>query len=103
MKEYNAAFFGLFENVFLTLKKHFNEDTALDLFRELMEKGLSKAYGDNIIKGNTKEFVNLVGERDKNVGLHVEFPVVEEDTLVYEFKTGPYNGQKFDKEFLNEA
>ena len=28
---------------------------------------------------------------------------LEEDTFVYEFKTGPYKGQKFDKEFLNET
>ena len=30
------------------------------------------------------------------------YTILEEDTYVYEFKTGPYKGQKFDKEFLNE-
>ena len=29
--------------------------------------------------------------------------ILEEDTYVYEFKTGPYKGHKFDKEFLNET
>lgn len=27
---------------------------------------------------------------------------LEEDTLVYEYKTGPYEGQKLDKVFINE-
>ena len=28
--------------------------------------------------------------------------ILEDDTLVYEYKTGPYHGQKLDKVFLNE-
>jgi cupin fold WbuC family metalloprotein len=28
--------------------------------------------------------------------------ILEENTLVYEYKTGPYEGQKFDKVFLND-
>ena len=31
------------------------------------------------------------------------YTILEENTCVYEFKTGPYKGQKFDKEFLNET
>ena len=31
------------------------------------------------------------------------YTILEENTLVYEFKTGPYKGQKFDKVLLNEA
>jgi cupin fold WbuC family metalloprotein len=27
--------------------------------------------------------------------------ILEDDTVVYEYKTGPYLGQEFDKEFLN--
>jgi hypothetical protein len=27
--------------------------------------------------------------------------ILEDDTIVYEYKTGPYLGQTFDKEFLN--
>ena len=26
--------------------------------------------------------------------------ILEDDTLVYEFKTGPYEGQEFDKKFI---
>lgn len=28
--------------------------------------------------------------------------ILEDDTIVYEYKTGPYLGQKYDKEFINE-
>jgi cupin fold WbuC family metalloprotein len=29
--------------------------------------------------------------------------ILEDNTLVYEYKTGPYEGQKFDKVFLDEV
>ena len=29
------------------------------------------------------------------------YTILEDDTLVYEYKTGPYEGQKLDKEFLD--
>ena len=31
------------------------------------------------------------------------YEILEEDTIVYEYKTGPYKGVENDKEFLNEA
>ena len=30
------------------------------------------------------------------------YEILEEDTIVYEYKTGPYYGQKLDKEFLKQ-
>lgn len=30
------------------------------------------------------------------------YEILEENTIVYEYKTGPYEGQKNDKEFINE-
>ena len=30
------------------------------------------------------------------------YTILKDDTLVYEYKTGPYKGQKFDKELLSE-
>ena len=30
------------------------------------------------------------------------YTILEDDTLVYEYKTGPYEGQKLDKVFLGE-
>ena len=30
------------------------------------------------------------------------YEILEDNTIVYEYKTGPYEGQKLDKEFLHE-
>lgn len=30
------------------------------------------------------------------------YEILEDDTIVYEYKTGPYEGQEFDKRFLND-
>ena len=30
------------------------------------------------------------------------YEILEDDTIVYEYKTGPYEGQELDKEFINE-
>lgn len=30
------------------------------------------------------------------------YEILEDDTIVYEYKTGPYEGQEFDKVFLNK-
>ena len=94
MKEYNAAFFGLYENWFKLLKKEFGENKAIDLFRKAMETGLSKAYGDSFKKGLTSEFARLVGERDNNVGLLIKFPEISENKLVYQFHTDPFPNLK---------
>ena len=94
MKEYNAAFFGLFENTFKTLKNHYGKETALCLFQEIMETGLSKAYGSDFEKGNPDDFVRVVGERDKNVGLRVEFPEVSNEKIVYQFHDDPFPNLK---------
>lgn len=95
MREYNAAFFGLYENLFIILKENFGEERALDLFRQIMEKGLKKAYDASGFKrGSPKDFVRVVGERDRNLGLHVEFPKITENKIVYRLYTDPFPGLK---------
>lgn len=94
MKEYNAAFFSLYENWFKLIKNEYGENKALELFRKVMETGLTKAYGDNFEKGMPSEFVRLVGERDNNVGLLVKFPEVSDNKLVYQFHTDPFPNLK---------
>ena len=91
---YNAAFFGLFENTFLLLKQEFGEEKALELFSRLMETGLSKSYGSAFEKGNPYEFQRLVQERDNMVGLRVEFPVVNEGQIIYQFHDDPFPNLK---------
>ena len=34
---------------------------------------------------------------------HFKREILEEDTIVYEYKTGPYSGQKMDKIFINKV
>lgn len=31
------------------------------------------------------------------------YQILDEDTIVYEYKTGPYKGQELDKEFIDES
>ncbi len=94
MKEYNAAFFGLYENLFKTLRSEYGEEKALDLFRKVMETGLKSAYGTVFQKGIPAEFIRLVGERDNNVGLKVTFPKVTQNKIIYQFHTDPFPNLK---------
>ena len=95
MKDYNKAFFGLYENTFLVLKQNFGEEKALELFRQIIEKGLKKAYDEmSFKKGNPHDFARVVSERDKNVGLHIEFPIITENKIVYRFYTDPFPNLK---------
>ena len=105
---YNAAFFGLFENTFKLLKKEYGEKKALELFATLMETGLSKSYGTDFKNGDPFEFERLVSERDKLVGLHVEFPSTTMNELVYQFHDDPFpnlkghvNHQDLDKCYMH--
>ena len=91
---YNTAFFGLFENVFKLLKSEYGESKALVLFSKLMELGLSKSYGNDFKKGDPYEFMRIVSERDKLVGLHVEFPFISANQIIYQFHDDPFPNLK---------
>ncbi len=43
-----------------------------------------------------------VGDCSITLGGGHNYLILEDDTLVYEYKTGPYKGQKLDKVFLDE-
>ena len=93
--EYNKAFFGLYENVFLVLKEGFGEEKALETFSKIMRLGLKKSYdASGFEKGSPKDFARVVGERDASVGLKVSFPAVSETKIVYRFHTDPFPGLK---------
>lgn len=90
MKEYNAAFFRLYENLFLVLKQSLGEEKALELFRKVMDKGLKEAYDSvGFQKGNPQSFAKIIRERDDSLGLHTEFPEVSENRIIYQFHTDP--------------
>lgn len=46
----------------------------------------------------------ILGEGDASFTLYGghTYEILEDDTIVYEYKTGPYEGQQLDKVFLNE-
>lgn len=46
----------------------------------------------------------ILGVGDASFTLHGghTYEILEDDTIVYEYKTGPYEGQELDKVFINE-
>jgi cupin fold WbuC family metalloprotein len=42
------------------------------------------------------------GDASFTLGGGHNYLILEDDTIIYEYKTGPYEGQKFDKVFLDE-
>ena len=67
-----------------------------------------------VIKGSVKVIMydlddNIIatpilkeGDCSVTLGGGHTYEILEHGTLVYEYKTGPYKGQKLDKEFMNE-
>lgn len=94
MNPRNEAFFAAHTSWFLAAKEQFGEESALGMLRAVMEKGLGEAYGSGFEKGSPQEFVRLVGERDKSLGLRVEFPEIGESRIVYRFLDDPFPGLK---------
>jgi hypothetical protein len=92
---YNKAFFGLYENMFCVLKETFGKTSALDIMSQTFKKGLKEAYDSmHFQKGVPEDFVRVVGERDRNVGLKIKFPEVSEERIVYQFHTDPFPNLK---------
>jgi hypothetical protein len=48
------------------------------------------------------EPILYAGDSSFTLGGGHNYVILEDDTIVYEYKTGPYEGQINDKEFLNE-
>lgn len=108
MKNYNSAFFNLFENVFLLLKNKYGEEKALEHFAELMQTGLSRSYGENFKTGCFELFSKLVSERDELVGLKVTFRKINDDEFFYMFWDDPFpnlkgqvDAEKLDSCYMN--
>lgn len=67
-----------------------------------------------VVKGKVKCFfydlndelitTQILGAGDCSITLEGghTYEILEDDTVVYEYKTGPYQGQKLDKRFLDE-
>lgn len=85
MKEYNTAFFSLYETWFDALNEEFGKEKTLLLFARVMETMLSKAYGVVLRKNDPQEFIRLVKQRDENVGVTISFHNIRDDQFVYRF------------------
>jgi len=48
------------------------------------------------------EPILYAGDASFTLGGGHNYLILEDDTIVYEYKTGPYEGQIFDKKFINE-
>ena len=94
MKEYNSAFFGLYEIWFKVLKSELDEEKALMLFKTVMETMLENAYGKNFDKGQPLEFIRLVSQRDENVGVKVSFHEITDNSFIYRFHTDVFPNLK---------
>jgi len=93
--EYNAAFFGYVERMFKLVKEEFGEEKALELTATCLEQGLGSAYDSmGFEKGKPEDFARVTGERDKSVGLYVEFPEVTDTRIVYQFHDDPFPNLK---------
>ena len=94
-KEYNSAFFGLYENTFLVYSQKHGQVEALRFLQSLFEYGLKKAYDSmGFTQGSSADFVRVVGTRDNGVGLKIAFPEVSDELIVYQFHTDPFPNLK---------
>lgn len=91
MAEYNTAFFTAYSNLLKVLKEELGEEKALYLFTEVIIRGLKSAYDTmSFTKGNANDFARMLKTRDESVGLKVEFPLISDNKIIYQFHTDPF-------------
>jgi len=109
MKEFNAAFFSLYENVFIAHTKLHGIRNTLEFFTDLFSRTLGEAYlTAGFSRGNIDHFEKVVKERDEGVGLSVAFPLISPNKIIYQFLQDPFpnlkefvNWKELDKTYLN--
>ena len=82
----------------ITKDRHYSEQIAQESWVVIKGKVKCKFYdlddtliAEPILESGDASFTLYGGHT---------YEILEEDTIVYEYKTGPYEGQKLDKEFL---
>ena len=91
--------------------KNINEFLSFDIcfheyVRKIWDKFSEEFSSFSTVEGDTLlTLVDLARRRPASFDLiHVDgghtYEILEEDTIVYEYKTGPYEGQSLDKTFL---
>ena len=82
----------------ITKDRHYTEQIAQESW--VVIKGSVKCKFYDIDNTIIAEPVLNVGDASFTLYGGHTYEILEDDTLVYEYKTGPYEGQKLDKEFI---
>ncbi len=94
MVKYNAPFFNGLTAVVLALKKRYGEEQAIDVMREVFSARLKGVYDRlGFTKGKLEDFIRVVAENDRMLGLEVEL-FLESEKIIYRFKTDPFPNLK---------
>ena len=82
----------------ITKERHYPEQIAQDSW--VVIKGQVKCKFYDIDDKLIAEPILEPGDASFTLHGGHTYEILEEDTIVYEYKTGPYEGQKLDKEFI---
>ena len=84
----------------ITKERHYNNQIAQESW--VVINGSVKCSFFDIDGGLISEPILNPGDCSITLEGGHTYSILEKDTLVYEFKTGPYKGQKYDKEYIDE-
>jgi cupin fold WbuC family metalloprotein len=84
----------------ITKNRHYSEQIAQESW--VVIKGSVKCIFYDIDDTIIAEPILKAGDASFTLYGGHTYLILEDDTVVYEYKTGPYEGQKLDKTFLNE-
>jgi hypothetical protein len=82
----------------ITKDRHYSEQIAQESW--VVIKGRVKCKFYDIDDTLIAEPILEAGDASFTLYGGHTYEILEEDTIVYEYKTGPYEGQKLDKEFI---
>ncbi len=82
----------------ITKDRHYTEQIAQESW--VVIKGSVKCKFYDIDNTIIAEPILNAGDASFTLYGGHTYEILEDDTLVYEYKTGPYEGQKLDKEFI---
>ena len=85
----------------ITKDRHYSEQIAQESW--VVIKGSVKCILYDIDDTIIAEPILMSGDASFTLYGGHTYEILESDTLVYEYKTGPYEGQKLDKEFINAS
>lgn len=82
----------------ITKERHYNEQIAQESWVVIRGRVRCKFYDID----NTLIATPVLGPGDASFTLYGghTYEILEDDTIVYEYKTGPYEGQALDKTFI---